>query len=74
MATLGENYDTTTTVQTLRNRLTAKGYVYHAPVGIGDLGVYMHPLRSRGIMLMGTGTDLAKVYQVRAVDNALRRT
>lgn len=73
MAALGEAYDTTTTVQTLRNRLTSKGYIYYAPGGVGDLGLYMHPLRSRGIVLMGTGTDLAKTYQVRMVDNAIRR-
>lgn len=74
MAALGENYDTQTTVGFLRASLTSNGYIYYAPSGIGDLGVYMHPLRTRGLVLTGNDTDLAKVYQFRAVDNALRRS
>jgi hypothetical protein len=74
MTTLGENYNDTLTVQDLRSQLTAKGYIYYAPSGVDDLGVWMHPLRARGVVVMGANSDLARVYQVQAVNNAIRRS
>jgi hypothetical protein len=70
---LGDVYDGTTTIGSLRSQLLAKGFVAYTPVGVGDIKAYMHPLRARAIVLMGADAAPCLVYQKRAVDNALRR-
>jgi hypothetical protein len=69
----GDVFDGTTTIGDLRAELVAKGYTAYAPVGAIDLQAYMHPLRSRGVVLMGADSDPCLVYQKRMVDNATRR-
>lgn len=73
MAAAGEAYDTNTTLGQLRTSLITKGFISYTAPGYGNFTVFMHPLRLRGITLLGNDSDLALVYQKRLVDNALRR-
>lgn len=73
MAALGEAYNTVLTLGDLRNQLIAKGFAEYKPVGYGNIGAWMHPLKARAIVLLGNDSDLALVYQKRIVDSAIRR-
>ncbi|WP_416674695.1 hypothetical protein [Egbenema bharatensis] len=70
---LGDIYDGTTTIGMLRAQLLAKGYIAYSPPALGDYKAYMHPLRTRAIVLIGPDSAPCLVYQKRAVENATRR-